>query len=56
MGGETLLREASTLELRSFSGAASTFLYDVHVVEPSMLPAGIVALFGAADIQSKPLS
>jgi hypothetical protein len=56
MGGETLLREAGTLELRSFSGAASTFLYDVHVVEPSMLPAGIVALFGVADIQSLNLS
>ncbi len=56
MGGETLLREAGALELRSFSGAASTFLYDVRVVEPSMLPAGIVALFGVADIQSLNLS
>jgi hypothetical protein len=56
MGRETVLSEAGTLELRSFSGAPSTFLRDVHVVAPELLPAGVVALLGVADIRALNLS
>ncbi len=55
-GGETCLQEAGTLEMRSFSGAAPTFLHDVHVIAPEMLPAGVVALLGVADIRALNLS
>jgi hypothetical protein len=56
MGGETVLGEAGTLELRSFSGAPFTFLRDVHVVDPELLPAGVVALLGVSDIRALSLS
>jgi hypothetical protein len=56
MGAETIFGEAGTLELRSSSGMSSTFLSDVHVVEPNMLPAGVVALLGVADIRALNLS
>ncbi len=56
MGGETALQEAGTLELRSFSGVPPTFLRNVHVVAPELLPAGVVALLGVPDIRDSNLS
>jgi hypothetical protein len=56
LGGETLLRNAGTLELGRFDGLRPVMLTDVYVVEPDMLPAGMVALFGVADIRALGLS
>ena len=50
LGGETLLQEAGTLELTRALGQSPIALTEVFVVEPDMLPAGVVGLFGVADI------
>ncbi len=51
LGGETLLGEAGVFEMASFDGSPSIHLTNVYVVEPEMLPAGVVALLGIADIR-----
>ncbi len=51
MGGETLLCETGTLQIDSSTGGPSVVLPGVFVVEPDMLPAGAVALFGVADLR-----
>jgi hypothetical protein len=56
LGGETLLRNAGSLELGRSDGMRPVILTDVYVVEPKMLPAGVVALFGVADIRALGLS
>ncbi len=56
LGGETLLRNAGTLELGRSDGMRPVRLTGVYVVEPDMLPAGVVALFGVADIRALGLS
>ncbi len=56
LGGETLLRDAGTLELGRFDGLRPVMLTEVYVVEPDMLPAGVVALFGVSDIRTLGLS
>jgi hypothetical protein len=54
--GETLLRNAGSLELGRSDGMRPVILTEVYVVEPEMLPAGVVALFGVADIRALGLS
>ncbi len=56
LGGETLLRNAGTLELERSDRGRPVVLTDVYVVEPEMLSAGVVALFGVADIRALGLS
>ncbi len=56
LGGETLLRNAGALELARSDGGRPVVLTNVYVVEPEMLPAGVVALFGVADIRALGLS
>ncbi len=56
LGGETLLRNAGTFELGQSDGAAPVMLTDVYVVEPDMLPAGVIALLGVADITALRIS
>jgi hypothetical protein len=51
MGGETTLFEAGTLEFERSDGAGTITLTGLCIVEPDMLPAGIVALLGVGDIQ-----
>jgi hypothetical protein len=56
LGGETLLRNAGTFELGRSDGAAPVMLSNVYVVEPGMLPAGVIALLGVADIAALRIS
>jgi hypothetical protein len=56
MGGETTLLEASTLEFGRSDGLDAITLVGVFIVEPEMLPAGIVALLGVGDIQKLGMS
>ncbi len=56
MGGETLLQEAGTLELARSFGLPPIALPEVFVVEPDMLPAGVVGLFGVEDIAALGIS
>ena len=56
LGGETLLQEAGTLELTRSLGRTPIALSEVFVVEPDMLPAGVVGLFGVVDIAALGIS
>ncbi len=56
LGGESTLEEVGTLELGSSVGRGPAVLTDVFVVEPYMLPAGVVALLGVSDIRRLGLS
>jgi hypothetical protein len=56
LGGETLLRNAGTFELGRSEGTPPVVLPNVYVVEPDMLPAGVVALLGLADITALGIS
>ncbi len=56
MGGETLLCETGTLRIDRSTGGPSVVLPGVFVVEPAMLPAGVVALFGVADLRTLGIS
>jgi hypothetical protein len=52
LGGDSRLEEAGTLELGRTAGAPPVLLTNVYLVEPEMLPAGVVALLGVADIRA----
>ena len=56
LGGESTLEEAANLELGSSGAKGPAVLTDVFVVEPHMLPAGVVALLGMTDIRHLGLS
>ena len=56
LGGETILQDAGTFELDRSDGAAPVELTDVYVVEPDMLPAGVIALLGVADVAALGIS
>jgi hypothetical protein len=56
LGGEIVLEEVGTFELGSSVGSNPSVLVDVFVVEPHLLPAGVVALLGVADIRCLGLS
>jgi hypothetical protein len=56
LGGESQLYEAGTLEIGRTAGAPPVMLTSVYLVEPEMLPAGIVALLGVADIRTLGIS
>jgi hypothetical protein len=56
MGGETLLREAGTLQWPYDASEDPVTLAEVFVVELEMLPAGVVALLGIADIRALGIS
>jgi hypothetical protein len=51
LGGKTTLLEAGTLGFERSDGSGTITLAGVCIVEPNMLPAGIVALLGVGDIQ-----
>jgi hypothetical protein len=51
LGGDTIFHSTGTLELERSDRASPVRLGNVYVVEPEMLPAGVVALLGVADIQ-----
>ncbi len=51
LGGETFLNEVGTLQWGGSEEAPAVILHDVFVVEPTGLPAGIVALLVAGDIR-----
>jgi hypothetical protein len=48
--------EAGTLEFERSDGSGAVTLSGVCIVEPEMLPAGIVALLGVSDIQKLGMS
>jgi hypothetical protein len=56
LGGETLLRNAGTFEPERSGGTAPVILTGVYVVEPNVLPAGVIALLGVADIAALGIS
>jgi hypothetical protein len=56
LGGETLLYEMGSFEMSSFDGSLPVVLTNVYVVEPEMLPAGVVSLLGVSDIRHIGLS
>ncbi len=56
LGGDSRLEEAGTLELGRMEGAPPVLLTSVYLVEPEMLPAGVAALLGVADIRALGIS
>ena len=56
LGGETHLQDVGAFELGRSDGVAPVVLTEVYVVEPDMLPAGVIALLGVADVAALGIS